>query len=76
MFVCKIERLWWRKRQAKKILTNLTHTEDLKLRPEAENMIHALRHAETPAAVSFYGSPKSYYHNPLAWNKHIFANAL
>lgn len=55
-----------KKTSKKKILTNLTHTEDLKLRPEAENMIHALRHAETPAAVSFYGSPKSYYHNPLA----------
>lgn len=36
------------------------------LRSEAENMIHTLRHADTPAAVSFYESQKSHYHNPPA----------
>lgn len=34
-------------------------------------MIHTLRHADTPAAVSFYGSQKSHYHNPPAWNRRI-----
>lgn len=45
---------------------HFSQIQTVQLRSEAENMIHTLRHADTPAAVCIYGSQQSHYHNPPA----------